>query len=336
MAAEHVTGSSPTRTAAAHMLAAWMGGRFYRTFRIAEGGPSSENAGSEAGAGAFDFVLTQRDRRVGTTVGVLWDEEPRPAGADALAEMLSGDVEAEEGIVPGSYAVWVPPKGVIPTDEPEVSDLRLTLARALRGLDAGERREARIPVTVKLAKLQTEGAYVSVVGGLATSWLAMSEGIPGSFHLDSRPIHRLPEETAEVDILVSRVRDFAVALEPGELTDIPLHDHWTVARLPDSAPAGVTVIAAPPDVDPVDGTNVRRRFRQEVQRAVDQKRGGNAELAVLAVVGPFAHIGDELVTASLRGMNPALYTELDLIVVIADGVVRQVLQPRSLPWGPAR
>ena len=320
-----MTGTSRTRTVAAHMLAAWMGTRFYRTFRVADEDPAP-----------FDFVLTQRERRVGLTVGVLWDEEPRPAGADVLEEMLTGDIEVDEGIAPGAYVVWVPPTAVIPTEEPEVSDLRLTLGRSLRHLDPGERREARIPVTVKLAKLQTEGAYVSVVGGLSPQWLAMSEGIPGSFHLDARPIHRLPDETAEVDILVSRVRDFAIALEPGELTDINLHDHWIVSRLPDSAPEGVTVVTSPPSVDPADGTNVRRRFRQDVQRAVDQKQAGAADLAVLAVVGPFPHISNELVTASLRGMNPALYTALDLVVVIADGNVRQVLQPRSLPWEATR
>ncbi len=320
-----MTGTSRTRASAAHMLAAWMGGRFYRTFRVSEDDPTP-----------FDFVLNQRERTVGVAVGVLWDEDPRPAGADALEDMLSGDAETDEGIAPGSYAVWVPPTAIIPTDEPEISDLRLTLGRTLRHLEVGERREARIPVTVKLAKLQTEGAYVSVVGGLSPQWLAMSEGIPGSFHLDSRPIHRLPEETAEVDILVSRVRDFAVALEPGELTDIKLHDHWTVSRLPDGSPAGVTIVTSPPTVDPADGTNVRRRFRHEVQRAVDQKQAGSADLVVLAVVGPFARISAELVTASLRGMNPALYTALDLVVVVADGSVRQVLQPRSLPWEPAR
>jgi len=320
-----MTGTSRTRDVAAHMLAAWMGGRFYRTFRVTEDDPTP-----------FDFVLNQRERTVGVAVGVLWDEEPRPAGADALEDMLSGDVETDEGIAPGAYAVWVPPTAVIPTEEPEVSDLRITLGRTLRHLEVGDRREARIPVTVKLAKLQTEGAYVSVVGGLSPQWLAMSEGIPGSFHLDSRPIHRLPEETAEVDILVSRVRDFAIALEPGELTDINLHDHWVVSRLPDGSPPGVTVITSPPAVDPSDGTNVRRRFRQEVQRAVEQKQAGEADLVVLAVVGPFARIGAELVTASLRGMNPALYTALDLVVVIADGSVRQVLQPRSLPWEAVR
>jgi len=106
--------------------------------------------------------------------------------------------------------------------------------------------------------------------------------------------------------------------------------------LPSGAPNGVTVVATPPDVDPVDGASIRRRFRQEVQRAVEQKRAGEVELAVLVVVGPFGHLKDELVTAALRGMNPALYGALDLVALVADGAVRQVLQPRSLPWENSR
>lgn len=322
-----MTDLSRTRLAAAHMVASWMGGRFYRTFRV---------LGDDAEPAPFDLLLAQRDRRVGLTVGVLWDEVPGLPGAEELAAALSSDVEAESAVIPGAYAVWVPPRAQLPTEEPAASNLRIVLAGAMRHLAPGDRREARLPATVKLAKLQAEGAYVSVVGGLSPVWLAMSEGVPGSFHLDSRPIHRLPDETAEVDILVSRVRDFAMALEPGELTDIPLHDHWIVSRLPDSAPPGVTVIGSPPDVDPTDGAAIRRRFRAAVQRAVDQKRAGAADLAVLAVVGPFAHLEQETVTASLRGMNPALYTALDLIVVIADGGMRQVLQPRALPWEAER
>jgi hypothetical protein len=45
---------------------------------------------------------------------------------------------------------------------------------------------------------------------------------------------------------------------------------------------------------------------------------------------------DELVTAALKGMNPATYGALDLIVLVADGSVRQVLQPRTLPWEQER
>ena len=41
---------------------------------------------------------------------------------------------------------------------------------------------------------------------------------------------------------------------------------------------------------------------------------------------------DELFTTSLKSMNPQLYGNLDLILLVADGSVRQILKPRSLPW----
>ena len=313
---------SPTNDAVLHLLTTWMGERYYRTFRIVE----------DEDAAPFDAVLRQRDRRVGVTIATLWDAAESVPGVASLSELLTADMEGDPGTEDAGYAVWIPPRATIPTEEPSASNLRVVLSAGLKGLAPGERREVRIPVSVKLAKLQVEGAYVSVTGGLSPVWLAMSEGVPGSFHLDSRSVHRLPEQAAEVDILIARVRDRAAVLEPGELTDIPIHDYWVVSRLPEGAPEGVHVISSPPDVDPVDGATIRKRFRQEVQRAVDQKRAGDTELAVLVVVGPFAHIADELVTAALRGMNPALYGALDLIVLVADGAVRQVLQPRTLPW----
>jgi hypothetical protein len=129
-------------------------------------------------------------------------------------------------------------------------------------------------------------------------------------------------------------------LRPEELVPIDLHDHWLVSRLHDAAPPGVTVMAAPPDLDPLDGTPVRRVFRRHITRAVEQRNAARSaeqgpDLAVLVIVAALAHMKDELVTASLRGMNPATYGALDLIVLVADGQVRQVLQPRSLPWEPA-
>ena len=43
-------------------------------------------------------------------------------------------------------------------------------------------------------------------------------------------------------------------------------------------------------------------------------------------------IADGSATAALRGMSPAAYGGVDLVVLVADGTVRQLLQPRSLPW----
>ena len=319
---------SSIHVAALHLLSSWMSERYFRTFRPLD-----------VPASAFDAVLQQRDRRVGVTIGPLWDADIAPGpieGADDLAALLTADVSAEgSSIERGAYAVWVPPKAALPTTEPQVSNLRVILSHGLSGLRPGEQREVRLPLTLVLAKLADEGAYVSVTGGLAPEWTTMSEGLPGSFHLDSRALHRLPEERAEIDIIVSRVRDRAALLAPGEVTDT-----WTVSRLPDGATEGVTVIAAPPQVDPLDGTIVRRMLRRHVQRAVAQLEAARAggeqiDLVALVLVGAVAHLKDELATAALRGMNPASYGTVDLIAVVADGGVRQVLQPRALPWEAA-
>jgi hypothetical protein len=309
--------------AALEMVASWMGARFYRTFRLASE-PSIE----------FDAVLMQRDRRIGVTVGMLWDEDS-PAGDDEFAELLTADTESDTDDE-GSFAVWLPPGAEIPSEEPARSNLRVLLANALGGLEPEARREVRIPVTLQLAKIQTDGAYVSVTGGLSSAWTTMSEGIEGAFHLDSRPMHRLPEEEAELDIIISRVRDRAALLNVEEVTDVQVHDYWLVSRLPAVSPPGVVVIGAPPDLDPKDGVPIRRSFRGAVDRAVEQRQAGDSDLSVLVVVGALAHMEDELVTAALKGMNPAKYGALDLIVLVADGSVRQVLQPRALPWTQER
>ena len=321
---------SPQHTLALHLAATWMSERYFRTFRVTDA--------TDSNTGAFDALLQQRERRVGVTIGSLWEEGGPVAGADDLAALLTAEMHMDgSSIEPGAYAVWVPPQAVLPATEPQISTLRLALARALGGLPEGEQREVRLPLTLVLAKLSDEGAYVSVTGGLAPEWTTISEGVGGSFHLDSRALHRLPEERAEIDIIVTRVRDRAALLRTGEVTDVQVHDTWTVSRLRGNAAAGVTVMASPPAVDPLDGTLARRMLRRHVQRAVAQREAARAagqqpDFVALILVGALAHLKDELATAALRGMNPALYGALDLIAIVADGGVRQVLQPRSLPW----
>ncbi len=310
--------------AAVQLLAGWMGERFFRTFRLNDDDPTP-----------YDATLQQRERRIGVTAGRLWPDGPVP-GVDDFAEMLTSDIDGDPHVAAGGYVVWVPPRVALPEAEPHRSRLRVLLANGLGGLAPGERREVRLPATVKLAKIEADGAYVSVTGGLASEWLALSEGVRGAFHLDARAIHRTPSERPELDLILTRVRDRAAVLEPLEVTDVEIDDTWTVSRLPEGAPAGVTVVAAPEAFDPIDGIAVRRGLRAHVARAAAQREAGRADLSVLVLIGALAHMSDELVTASLRGMNPVAYGVLDLIVLAADGQVRQILQPRTLPWEQSR
>ena len=307
------------------LVTAWMGERYYRTFR-----PAGD------AASAFDALFAQRDRRIGVSCSLLW-EGAGPPGASALEELLEDDLEGDEG----GYVVWTPPGGELPAAEPRQSALRLSLARGLGGLEPGERREVRLPVTLPLAKVDAEGAYMSVSGPIASEWTTLSEGIDGAFHLDGRSLRRLPDERAELEIVLTQIRDRAALLAQGEVTAVEVHDYWLVSRLPADEPRGVTVFGAPPQFDAGDGAWVRRSLRAALRRALDQREAATAageapDMTVLALGGSLAHIGEEMATAALRGMSPATYGGVDLVALVADGQVRQLLQPRSLPWADAQ
>ena len=100
------------------LLRAWMGERFFRTFRQ-----------EEIGASAFDALLTQRERRVGVTIGLLWDGEA-PSGGESLAELIEDELE-DTPMAGGGYVIWIPPGGELPDVEPRQSELRLAIARAV-------------------------------------------------------------------------------------------------------------------------------------------------------------------------------------------------------------
>ena len=120
-------------------------------------------------------------------------------------------------------------------------------------------------------------------------------------------------------------------LREGELTELDIFDHWTISHLPETLKSGVTVISPPPELDPHDGTPVRRDLRRLLKQ-VQQLDMSTVDMKVLVVTTAVTHIDQELVTTAIKGMSPSMYGMLDLIVVVADGELRQVLQPRSLPW----
>lgn len=305
------------------MAAGWLGQRFFRTFRVDEESPAP-----------FDARLRQRDRLVGVTLGTLWDDAVRDPAVGAMETLVSADLAAAGD--EGAYVLWAPPGATFPQTEPQRSDVRLMIARGLSGLAPGQRREVRIPIVLRLAKIEAEGAYVMVTGPLSSEWAHLSEGISGVFHLDARDLLRLPDETPEVDIILARIRDRAAVMQPQEVTEVPVHDYWVVSRLDGNAPQGLTIVSAPRASSPADaddGTRVRRGLRRAVRRAVEQRAaGGDVEFSVLVLLEVVGHMQAELATQALRGMSPASYAAIDEILLVADGQVREVLQPRSVPW----
>ncbi len=319
--------TSRLRAVTVAMAAEWMGQRFFRTFRPAEGAPAP-----------FDARLRQRDRTIGVTFATLWDEQPREAAVGAMEALVSADLAAAGD--EGAYVLWAPPGTALPEGEPQRSELRLALVRGLGGLAPGQRREVRLPVQLRMAKVEPEGAYMMVTGVLSSEWAHLSEGVTGVYHLDARDLLRLPDEPAEMDIILSRIRDRAAVMVPQEVTEVAVHDYWVVSRLPVTTPPGeprgLTVVIAPrvTAADPDDGTRVRRGLRRAVRRASEARAATpEVEFGVLVLLDALGHIKAELATQALRGMSPASYGAVDEILLVADGQVREVLQPREMPWG---
>ncbi len=74
-----------------------------------------------------------------------------------------------------------------------------------------------------------------------------------------------------------------------------------------------------------------------MRRAVEQRTTASSsdsavDFSVLVLVEVVGHIQAELATQALRGMSPASYAAIDEILLVADGQVREVLQPRTVPW----
>ena len=111
--------------------------------------------------------------------------------------------------------------------------------------------------------------------------------------------------------------------------------------IPQLAEAGYRAIAieplgvggsARPDNDEQSAA-LRRNLRallREAAPAVHQPADAHA----LVVLGAATYADDEKLTWALRGMDPTLYSGSDLMAVIADGVVKPLLQPgrSTLPW----
>jgi hypothetical protein len=131
---------------------------------------------------------------------------------EAYRRNLEGEISAD---LPGAFAVWVPPGANLPGEGDAIEDFRQRARQAALALKPGERGSLRLPVQMRLRKIDDEGGLMSVVGGLSRYWAGMSERVRGTFDLDASAIHRLPESEEERVALVDRV-----VQEAGRLSEL--------------------------------------------------------------------------------------------------------------------
>jgi hypothetical protein len=245
-----------------------------------------------------------------------------------LEELIAEDL-------PVRVALWVPAGADLPVDEPAVSEFLALVRQSALKLGPHERSYLPLPIELRLRKSQETGGVVSVTGGLNPHWAKFTERVRGSYDLDSTELHRLPESEEHLESLLDAIVERTKELEVGQITILETIDAWTVQRL--SGPGGVTIAGVPPAETTELGLAVRRNFRRTLVDVGPKLRAASEQARALIVLAPYARIEQEGATTALRGYDPALFTGIDFICLVADGVVKPLIQPPSgvIPWAGA-
>ena len=213
----------------------------------------------------------------------------------------------------------------LPAGEPQASAFVEHVRQAAIKLGPLERAHVPLPITLFLRKNVDSGSVVSVTGGLNPHWARFTERVRGTFDMDSTRLHRLPESDEHLESLIETVIERSEKLESGQWAEIETIDVWTVQRLGENE---TTTIVAVPGSEARDmGLAVRRNLRRILGEAVPSLRESEAELKVLVLLGYYARIEEEGASIAMRGFSPALYSGIDYVVLVADGVVKPLIQP---------
>ena len=250
------------------------------------------------------------------------------ADADIEYEAARAAVEQRLDQDGRSIAFWVPRGARLPRGEPGLSEMLV----AIDGADTVPegRLQVRRPVNLYLRRTGTEGSVVTILGGLSGHWAQFTNKVPGSFQLNSSELFRLPTAQEERDALAERIVLAAQQPQADDSQVIAAEDVWTANDLGEG---GSCVLGTPkPDTD--EQSAALRRNLRALLRAAQPIQRSTAAVRALIVLGAATYAEDEKISWALRGMDPTSYAGYDIIAVVADGVVKALLEPPrgSSPW----
>ncbi len=230
-----------------------------------------------------------------------------------------------ERLSPGATGVliWLPLGAAVPDTEPQAAATLDALQRAINALSAGESADARLPIEITIRKRDETGAYVTAFGGLSQYWAQFTERVDGYFHVDSRQLHRLPDDEAYIKGLVDRVVQASKGLQVGGAATVAAEDSWRVQRL--RGGRGCAIIGLPSGDDSESGTPLRKHLRAAVRAAGEQLASHAGDLRVLVIYGHYGSLESDPVGPALRGQDPSLFNGLDMVALIADGGVKPLI-----------
>lgn len=287
-------------------------------------------------ARAVAFGDWQSDEHIGRghlEVGRRWSvavtvANTLAADADVEWEASRAAIEQRLDAAGHSLALFVPRGAILPGQEPGLSELALAAERPVSTPDG--RLEFHRPVGIFLRRAAREGSVVTVVGGLAGQWARFTNRVPGTFQLHAGGLFRLPSDPTERDDLFERIVLAANQPEVDAPLTVPATDAWTAVDL---ETGGSSILGTPRPENDEWSASLRRNLRRLLVRA-NENRNTGCDAAALVVLGAATYAEDERLSWVLRGMDPALYAGYDILAVIADGVVKAILEPApgTLPW----
>lgn len=317
-----LTYPADTAEAGLRIFLTWLGAHYARsaTPSVSERSPSLLRAEVTVGRQWLLHV---------TLVDTLEAEATLPfeAARAAVEQRLDGD-----GL---RIALFLPRGAKLPGEEPGLSQLAYDATESMRKPATRQdgRLEVRRPVNVRLRRTSTTGSVVTVLGGLSAHWAQFTNRVPGSFQLNSSELTRLPADEAERQALAETIVNAAQQPDVDEGLEIHTVEAWTALKF-DGAAESRSVVIGTPNADTDEQSAVlRRNLRAALKRAIfpsDPKFHARA----LVVLGAATYAEEEKISWSLRGMDPTLYAGYEIVAVIADGLVKPLLQPArsTLPW----
>jgi hypothetical protein len=304
---------------AARLFLAWLNERYHRAFT-----PS----------GHFDEMWEAADPESGRiilTAGELFEAD------DAWRRRCSELETRLDDTRPGSYLLWQPPGADLPEGEPDESEWVRRAVLTASKLASGRLGEVRLPVRLALGKMRDEGGYASVTGGLGRHWTDISSHLEGSFYLDSRGLNRFTKVEDERHELFEQIGVLGQGLKTGDVVEFEHEDAWSIQRMPrgpaaDGMEDGWAITGCPPGFDPNDGSAVRRILRRRLSEAAEKVGDVRSVARVLVLIGAYDYLDTENAGPSLRGFDPSLAANFDVIALVADAEVKALRMSRGLPF----
>ena len=290
----------------ANLLTDWLSLKFFKTYKVTKELPGSNN-----------FIISQRNKEFTLSVYQLWDSKDNEISE--LEKNINQDLDTNHN---ENHIVWMPKKTELFLNQNKETIIK-KVRQGVKGLEFGDYREIRIPIDITLSQTEEDGSYVAINGGLSKIWTKISSGVKGIYQLDGSNYGRLPSEKAEEKIIIEKIQEASKLLNVGEASFLTVDEYWPINTIKSTNNNDNKIILATAnkDFDATNGPLIRKKIRKIFKYFSEQNIfSNNNYLKIVFLVNSSTH-EDEVISSSLRGINPDFYKDIDLILSINSGTI---------------